>query len=108
MHPREFKSTRDLVSIHKTICRQCGMCCYIKVLCSIENMRFIPVAQKLNGMDDEDRKYLSLQVCEHLDVETNKCEIYEKRPAECRKFFCKGDPRPQTIQIKGKGLGSKN
>ena len=75
---------------------------------SIEDLRFIPVSEKIDGINEEDKKYLGLHVCEHLDVDTNKCKIYERRPVECRRFMCKGNPTPRIIQIKGEGIGREN
>ena len=107
MHPHELKGTRDLVSMHKDICRACGLCCHLRPIISIGNLKFVPVAENLN-IDETDKEMLSLQVCENLDVNTKKCKIYETRPLACRKFFCKGNPRPQTITIKGEEIGRKD
>ena len=108
MNLHELKSSRDLVSMHKDLCRSCGICCHLRPIISIQNMRFVPVCEKLDGLNEADREYLGLLVCEHFNTETKKCNIYESRPVECRKFFCKGNPRPQTIQIIGEGLSAKN
>ena len=108
MNLHELKGHRDLVSMHKTICKSCGLCCHIKPIIAIENLRFIPVAEKLEGLNEADREYLGLYVCEHLDTETKQCKIYDDRPVECRKFMCKGNPKAQVIHVQGEGIGRKN
>lgn len=88
--------------MHKSICKSnCGLCCHVKPEVVINGIKFIPVPEKLAGLNDKDVEMLTLHVCENLDVITKKCKIYDKRPVECRKFFCKGNPRPQVIRIEG-------
>lgn len=108
MHLHEIKGTRDLVSMHKDVCRSCGLCCHIQPIISIGNLKFIPVVEKLEGIDEIDKEMLALQVCENLDTETKKCKIYETRPLVCRKFFCKGNPRAQKVYIQGEGFDRKD
>ena len=86
---------------HKNLCRQCAVCCHLMPRIELSGIKFIPVAQKIEGMAEQDRGFLSMFVCEHLDTKTHSCKIYNKRPLACRKSFCKGKPAPQFIDIKG-------
>lgn len=108
MNINDIKNHKDLVSMHRNICRKCGICCHIRPFISIQNMRFIPTAEKLEDISKNDKTFLGLQVCEFLDVNTKECTIYDNRPVECRNFHCKGKPRPQTVTIQGSGIGIKN
>ena len=48
-------------------CYGCGMCC-----------RMVDVAEETRPLDRGDG------ICKHLDTDTNRCTIYEKRPDICR------------------------
>ena len=79
----------------------CGSCCFIQLDLVQDGLNFIPVAQKIDQMTEEDRSVLSYYVCEHLDFKTKKCGIYTTRPAKCKKFFCKGNPRAMKVSVEG-------
>ncbi len=83
-------------------CKKCGLCCYIQLSFRVDNKQFVPVPFTIDEGEDNEKKYLSLQVCESFDRETRKCKDYENRPNNCKKFNCHGDSKPQTLEITGK------
>jgi Fe-S-cluster containining protein len=76
-------------------CKQCGNCCL-----------YVEVKMRNNAFDKQWRKFLKVTrpdtfiftnsnknmkivaPCKHLDIETNKCKIYYKRPKTCREYEC--------------------
>jgi len=89
----------NLNQIHQDICRMCGQCCFIEPLITIEGNKFIPTSHVHKELLEIDRILLGYMVCEHFDLETRKCKIYEKRPEQCKKFYCNGKPSPQKVII---------
>ncbi len=83
-------------------CRQpCGLCCYLHMSISVEGKRFIPTPFTM-AIEEKDKRYLALQVCESFDQVTKMCRDYENRPVACRKFSCQGRPHPLLLNIVGK------
>ena len=84
------------------ICKMCGSCCFLLVDIEIEGKKFVPAVEKCEEMLEIDKIALCHHVCESFDIETKECKDYENRPESCKKFFCKGNPQPQKLHIKGK------
>lgn len=91
---------KSLLNLMK--CTKCGLCCLIQVKLTVEGKQFIPMSFTLEDIDDGQKKYLALQVCESFNQKTRKCADYENRPPSCRSFDCKGSPTPQTLNIVGR------
>jgi len=98
----DLKKYKDISTLHKRICRSCGMCCHLRIFLETEGIHFVPTAQKIKDLDETDRRFFSLTVCEFYNVETSKCDNYENRPAQCKKYFCRGNPKEQTVVVNGK------
>lgn len=86
---------------HKDLCRMCGACCFLKPKVTLSDVEFIPVASIAPGLEEEHREMLSLYVCKKFNIEKSECSDYNNRPVSCRKFHCKGEPRPMVIDIVG-------
>ena len=89
---------------HDDICRMCGSCCFIDLKLKQDGINFIPISHVAPNFVEEDRQIYGYYVCEHFDIKTRECKIYDKRPDKCKKFFCKGNPRPMTVMVEGKSV----
>ena len=98
--PKHFPG-KSVMSLGKFKCKQCGLCCFIQVNMNQSGKQFIPTPQTIQDVDQNQRDYLSLQMCESFDQETRECKDYDNRPEQCRQYSCKGKPRPQILNIAG-------
>ncbi len=76
-------------------CTQCGTCCLFvemqmgKTAFDKQWVDFLKATRPNNFMFSNDNKTLKIiSPCVHLNRETNKCSIYETRPAKCREYQC--------------------
>ena len=76
-------------------CEQCGTCClYVEV--KMRNnafdkqwIDFLETTRPDGFIFTNGNKNLKIvSPCRHLDRATNKCKIYDKRPATCREYQC--------------------
>jgi len=80
----------------KIDCLACANCCRttspifrdvdIKRIAKSERMSEKQFIQQYLHMDDESDYVLNSSPCTFLDLETNKCNIYENRPLACREY----------------------
>lgn len=83
-------------------CTACGLCCFIQLVVKVEGKKFVPCAFTVDKAEENEQRYLSLQVCESFDQKTRKCGDYDNRPEACKTYNCKGKPHPQILSIAGK------
>ncbi|HMN33368.1 MAG TPA: YkgJ family cysteine cluster protein [Chitinophagaceae bacterium] len=78
-------------------CLECANCCKvmtptftnedIKRISSYVNMNENEFTDKWLKVEEESKDVVNkIQPCQFLNLETNKCTIYEVRPADCREF----------------------
>ncbi len=77
-------------------CLSCANCCKnyspiiesdeINVLCTALNISAIELFENYVEMDEEGDFVFKSQPCPMLNLEDNKCTIYESRPRACREY----------------------
>lgn len=76
-------------------CKKCGKCCEVLII-KLPPFALTSVAiefYKARGCKIK-QGYISIPYrCPHLNAE-NRCDIYEKRPQNCRTWFCKNSKNP--------------
>ena len=78
-----------MVWVRKGECNGCGFCCQSIALVELEfpNLLADPEFLKVRGIQPNGKKLLHIiDPCSKLDLQTNRCTIYENRPKTCRDF----------------------